>query len=314
MKIRYTGLIVVAVGLIAIGFQYLRGDGGAVFLVGLMLVWAIAALGYDLVFGLSGLLSFGHAAFLGSGAYAVAILTTQWMLPFSFAISISAVLGALLALVFGAAALRASGIYFGLLTLALAQLTNILLTVRLQGLTGGDDGISGVSRPTIYLKFLADDLNYLVYVGCIFLGALALSALLRRSPFGQVLRAASQNEVRAEQLGWNVRRYRLAIFAVSGAYTGIAGGLLAGLMQFAGPQLMQWSNSGDLIIMTLLGGRDSLLGPVIGVVLMTLLREVVGSYTEHWAGILGVVFVLCTLYMPVGVTGLWRHFRGKGAT
>lgn len=308
MRMTLIGLLFFAV--IAIALPLVLGGGGVTYLLGLITIWAIAAIGYDLVFGLSGMMSFGHAAFFGVGAYALAILTMRLGLPFSVSLIAGAMIGALLALIFGKIALRARGVYFALITLALAELINILASVRLRALTGGTDGIAGVPRPAPIAGFdLSSDAGYVAFVGVIFSMALAMAALLRASPFGHVLRASRQNEVRAEQLGWNVANYRLAVFAISGAYAGTAGGLLAGLMSFVGPDTINWTTSGDLVIMTILGGRDSVFGPVLGVAAMELLREVASSYTEHWHGVLGVIFILCTLFMPEGLAGLVRRVQ-----
>lgn len=298
-------LLVGATVVVALLLQLRWGDGGINYLIGLVIVWAIAAIGYDLVFGLSGLLSFGHAAFFGGGAYVFGYLSARHQVPFTVALACGTLVGAALGGVFGKVALRASGLYLGLITLALGQLVNIIATVELQAYTGGVDGLSGVRRPEgpSWLDFSNDR----VYIGLLLLVlcvVLAAVRVLRESPFGQVLRAARQNQVRAEQLGWNVNDHRLAAFVISGAVVGLAGGLMASLMAFVGPERIHWGTSGDLVIMTLLGGRDTLLGPLVGVTFMTLLREVASAHTEYWSGILGIIFILCTLFMPSGLMGL----------
>lgn len=289
-------------------------DDGAVYLLASIMVWAIACIGYDLVFGLTGLLCFGHAAFFGFGGYALAISVVSLGQPFLMGLVISAGAGATMALIFGYIALRTRGVYFALITLALAELVNIIVSVKLRDYTGGADGISGLMRPDGGNVFdFSSNANYASFIGVFFLAALALAALIRSSPFGQVLRAIRQNEVRAQQIGWSVNYYRLAILSISGAYAGVAGALLAGLMSFVGPDTIGWTTSGDLVIMTVLGGRDFLVGPILGVAAFQILHEVITSYTEHWLGALGIIFVACTLFMPNGVAGLILQTRRRSS-
>ncbi|MHB8767382.1 MAG: branched-chain amino acid ABC transporter permease [Deferrisomatales bacterium] len=291
-----------ALGLLPLVF---RGPS-AIYLAMACMISAVFALGFDLTFGLTGLLSFGHAAFFGGGAYVASLLMVKLGLPFFPALLAGALGGAALAAFFGLFALRLSGIYLALTTLCLGQLAFVAASVKLRWLTGGFDGLPGIPRPV--LPGLDGNLNgaYYYVVATVFLAALVLSAVLRASPFGQVLSAIRQNQVRAEQVGFNVTRFKLAIFAVSGAYAGVAGLLLASLMKFVNPELLHWSLSGDVLMMTVLGGSGTLVGPVLGAVAVEGLRELLSAHTKHWHGLLGLVFVLCALYLPRGAIGLWE--------
>ena len=294
------GVIVLLIALVPI---FAPGEGSQN-LVSLILVWSIFALGFDLVFGVAGMLSFGHAAMFGVGAYALTLLTTRAGWDFLPALAAAGVIGAVVALVFSFFALRVSGLFFALLTLALAQLLFILAGSKLRDLTGGVDGLPGVPRPELWGLDFYDNGIYYYFVLAAFVVALVVAAVLRASPFGQALRAVKANDVRAEQIGFNVQRLRQAVFAISGAYAGISGGLLASLMFYVGPQMLHWSTSGDVVIMVLLGGMGTLLGPILGVAVFELLREWLSQVTAHWYGVLGLVFILCTIFMPGGLAGL----------
>lgn len=282
-------------------------------LVSLILIWALFAIGFDLAFGVTGMLSFGHAALFGTGGYALTILTISYQIGFIPAILAAAMVGALLALGMGLFALRVSGLFFALLTLALAQMIYILASNKLRALTGGLDGIPGVPRPDLFGIDFYDNRNYYAFVVVVFLIGLALMALLRASPFGRALRAVQANDTRASQLGYNVHALRQSAFAVSGAYAGVAGALLASLMFYISPQMLHWTTSGDVLIMTVLGGKGTLLGPILGVAVFELLKEELSQITQYWYGILGLVFILATIFLRNGIAGLFEcRDNGQG--
>jgi branched-chain amino acid transport system permease protein len=299
----YAALFSVAVPAMAV-ILGAAGDTGTQYLIALILIWSLFAIGFDLVFGVAGILSFGHAAFFGGGAYAYAILTLDYGVPGLAALGGAVVLGVALATLFGAIALRVSGVFVALTTLALAQLIHHLIEVKLKGITGGTDGLAGVPRPELFGINFYDDMNYLLLVAIIFLLASLVNAVIRHSPFGEVLKAVRQSETRAQQLGYDIRLYKVGVFALSGAYAGLAGGLLGALMMFVGPDMTRWITSGDVLIMTVLGGRGTVAGPVLGVILFETLKESASALSNHWYGILGTVFVLVTLFMPGGVATL----------
>ena len=269
----------------------------------LVLVWAIFAVGFDLVFGALGMVSFGHASFLGLGGYALAILMQRYELPFSVGLAGAAAVGALGAWLMSFFALRVSGIFFALFTLAISQLLYILADSKLRALTGGADGIPGVGRPDAFGIDFFSSLNFYVFVAVIFMLVMIAMALLRASPFGRVISGIQQNEIRCEQLGYDVHQLRQMAFVLSGAVGGVAGALLASLLLYVNPQMLHWTTSGDVIIMTLLGGAGTLWGPVIGVVVFEVLKEWMSSKTPYWYGILGLVFIVATIYLPRGIVG-----------
>ena len=269
----------------------------------LVMIWAIFAVGFDLVFGALGMVSFGHASFLGLGGYALAILTQRYGLPYSAGLAGAVVIGAVSAWLMSFFALRVSGIFFALVTLALSQLLYILADSKLRGLTGGADGIPGVGRPDAFGVDFFSSVPFYVFVAVIFALVMGGVALLRASPFGRVINGIQQNEIRCEQLGYDVHRLRQLAFVVSGAVGGLAGALLASLLLFVNPQMLHWTTSGDVIIMTLLGGAGTLWGPVVGVLVFEVLKEWLSSRTQYWYGILGVVFIVATIYFPRGIVG-----------
>ena len=278
-------------------------------LVSLILIWALFAIGFDLIFGVTGMLSFGHAALFGSGGYALTILTLSYGFGFIPGLFAAAIVGAALAYLMGLFALRVSGLF---LTLALAQMMYILASNKLRAFTGGLDGIPGVPRPVLFGIDFYDNHNYYGFIVVVFLIGLALMALLRASPFGRALRAVQANDVRAAQLGYNVHSLRQSAFVVSGAYAGVAGALLASLIFYISPQMLHWSTSGDILIMTVLGGKGTLLGPILGVALFELLKEELSQITQYWYGILGLVFIFATIFLRNGIAGLFHGNQDEG--
>lgn len=269
----------------------------------LIMIWSVFAVGFNFVFGSLGMVSFGHASFLGIGGYGLAIATMRYGLSFECGLLVGCALAAFCAWIFSFFALRVSGIFFALVTLALSQLLFILADSKLRDLTGGADGIPGVGRPDLLGIDFFSTLHFYWYVAVIFLVVMGAVAVLRMSPFGRVVLSVQQNEIRTETLGYNVHRIKQITFLISGGISGIAGGLLASLLMYVNPQMLHWSTSGDVIIMTLLGGSASLWGPVAGVLIFEGLKEWLSGWTQYWYGILGLVFILATMYFPKGVLG-----------
>ena len=287
-----------------------RNDGVS-YMLSLIMVWAIFALGYDLAFGTAGILSFGHAAYFGLGAYGATWAMLRFNLPFSVGLVCAVLMGALAGTLVAWIGRRVTGLYFSLLTLMLAELVSVVMLTRLRDLSGGVDGIPGVPRPSFgNIDFFANS-AYVWVVFALFLATVLGVHVLRRSPLGQALQGLRQNAVRLEQLGLNVGRLRLVAMGLSGAVSGLAGALLASLMMYSSPQLLHWKMSGDVLIMTLLGGSGSLLGPILGVAFFEVVKEGLAAYTDHWYGLLGVIFILGTMFLPKGLAGLvlrrWRR-------
>ena len=280
-----------------------------------LLIWAMFAIAFDMAFGMAGLLSVGHAVFLGFGGYATGWLTAKAGLPFLPALFLSGLGAAVLAILFGIVALRLSGIFFALTTLALGQLAMIASDTVLAPITGGQDGFSGIPRPALFGIDFLDAGNFLLFVLAVFMATLAASAVLRSSPFGQVLIAVRTNELRAGQLGFNVSYFKIGVLMASGFFAAVAGGLLASLLFFQNTSILHWSVSGDVVIMALMGGSGTLLGPVLGAVAFETVKELLSHFTGRWHGIMGLLFILFVILLPDGLAGLflrlWRRFAGR---
>ena len=280
-----------------------------------MLVFALAALSLNLILGYGGLVCFGHAAFVGIGAYVVGILAHHAAEQTLFlglvpgtasgwvAWPLAMAAAGLAAVLIGVVALRTRGIHFIMITLAFAQMIYFFF-VTLKGY-GGDDGLTLPQRSAIGFGLNLRDKTTFYYLA---LGLLALVGLglarLTRSRFGMVLRGAKDNERRMIHLGFPIYRYRLAAFALAGALAGLAGALLVNQTNFVSPGMLHWTRSGELIVMVILGGMGSLAGPVLGAISFLLLEEVLSGYTEHWQVILGPLLVVLVYFARSGLIGL----------
>ena len=282
---------------------------GDTFYVGLatrVLVFALAASSLNLILGFGGMVSFGHAAFLGIGAYSVAILMQNGIASAWIAWPLAILLTALVSLLIGWISLRTQGVYFIMITLAFAQMLYYLI-ISLKAY-GGDDGLSLAARSSVGGGI---DLSNDVHLYYLSLGALAMAMVfmvrLLNARFGHALQAIRENEVRMTALGFAVFRYKLAAFTLAGAVAGLAGVLFANLNGFVSPAMMQWSQSGMLMMMVILGGVGHLYGGVIGAIAFLLLEEFLSHYTMHWQLGLGAVLLGVVLFAPNGITSLLKH-------
>jgi branched-chain amino acid transport system permease protein len=274
-----------------------------------VLIWAIFALAFDVAFGMAGMMSFGHAAFFGVGAYTVAIVGQHTGWPFSVLLLCAVAVGLVHGMLVGLVGMRSAGVYFGLFTLGMAELVNVLFSTRLRTLTGGADGLSGLKQPQLAWTGLSADMAFYAMTALIFIVVLAAVARLRKSAFGRVLNAGRLNEVRAGQLGFDVRRMRVIAFALSAAGSAMAGALLGSKMLYASPQLLHWGLSGDILMVAVIGGSGTLLGPLAGALVVETLRHLLSEHTIHWNGLLGAIFILVTLFMPKGLVGQFLSHR-----
>lgn len=267
-----------------------------------VLCLALFASAFNLLLGYAGLLSFGHAAFLGAAAYAAGYVTREWGLPTEAGLLAGVVVGAVLGLVFGALAIRRSGIYFAMITLGFAQLV-YFLAIQIPW-TGGEDGFQGIPRGKL-LGVLDLDRPLVMYyfVYAIFLAAFWLIQRTIASPFGHVLRAIRENEPRALSLGYEVSRYKLTAFVLSAALSGLAGALRAFVNQFAALPDLYWHTSGNVVLMTLLGGMGTVTGPSVGALLVGVLENYLAGLGSWVTVITGTVFVLCVLSFRRGIVG-----------
>jgi branched-chain amino acid transport system permease protein len=292
-------------------FPFIASATGTDFYLSLasrILIFALAASSLNLILGFGGMVSFGHAAFVGLGAYTVAICMQAGIVSAWIAWPLAMVVGAGFALVIGAISLRTQGVYFIMITLAFAQMLFYLVTSFKA--YGGDDGIPLPGRSTVGLGLdLANDrVFYYVVLGILALTLVAVARLLN-ARFGHVLQAIRENEVRMAAIGFPVFRFKLVAFTLAGALAGLAGALLANLGGFVSPALMQWSQSGMLMIMVILGGVGYLYGGLLGAAFFLLLEELLTHFTIHWQLGLGAVLLLVVLVAPNGLASLARVGR-----
>jgi branched-chain amino acid transport system permease protein len=267
-----------------------------------VLCLALFASAFNLLLGYAGLLSFGHAAFLGSAAYVAGHAAKVWGLPPELAVLSGTSVATALGAVFGSLAIRRSGIYFAMITLGFAQMVYFLV-VQLPW-TGGEDGLQGIPRGKA-LGLLPLDGPYTMYyfVLAAFLGGFWLVHRTIHSPFGAVLRAIRENEPRALSLGYDVARYKLVAFVLSAALAGLAGSLKAIVLQFASLSDVHWHRSGEVVLMTLLGGMGTVVGPSVGALLVLALENYLAEAGSWVTVITGAVFVACVLAFRRGIVG-----------
>jgi branched-chain amino acid transport system permease protein len=279
-------------------------------LLGYGLIYAIAVLGFNLLLGYTGLLSFGHSAYFGVGAYAVAFMVkylhTQSMELFLLGAIVASVLVTTL---FGYVCVRYTRIFFSILTLALSQVL-WSLAFKFFWVTGGTDGLR-VPTPKLLgvvtgehedkIEFLSH--GYYHYVLVVFIACVALMWLIVHSPFGKALQAIRDNETRARFVGIQIRRYRLVAFLVSGVFTGIAGALWVPLNGLTTPDILYWPFSGEIVFMAVLGGFRNFTGPIVGAVVFNYLKTYAVGFTVYWQALLGLVLVVLVVVLPTGIVG-----------
>ena len=277
------------------------------------LCFALFACAFNLLIGFVGLLSFGHAAFFGSAAYITAHVVKVWGLPPTLGILCGAGIAALLGAVFGFLAIRRQGIYFAMITLALSQMV-FFLALQLP-FTGGEDGIQAVPRGYLFGIFdLSNNLIMYYFVLAIFLAGFLLIHRIIHSPFGQVLKAIRENEARAVSLGYKVDQYKLAAFIMSATLAGVAGATKALVFQLASLTDVQWQMSGEVVLMTLLGGMGTIFGPVVGAFLVVTLQNYLAATQLPVTVVTGAIFVICVLLFRRGIVGeigyrlKWKNF------
>src|SRR5579862_7782541 len=291
-------------------YAALTGDTFAMTLFTRVLILAMAAVSLNLIMGYGGMVSFGHAAYLGLGGYAVGILAkegigsgfVQW--PVAIAVS------ALFALVVGALSLRTRGVYFIMITLAFAQMV-YYVAIGLDRY-GGDDGLTIYKRSQFFDPINLSNKTFFYYLCfALLLAAVYLVWRLVNSRFGLVIQGARSNDRRMRAIGFPTTRYRLVCFVIAGTICGLAGALLANHTEFVSPAMMYWTRSGDLIIMVVLGGMASPFGPLIGAVALLVLEEALSGITEYWQIILGPLLLLVVLFAHGGIDGLLKLARGR---
>jgi len=274
------------------------------------LLFGTIAMSLDLLMGYTGLVSFGHAAFFGLGAYASAVLLERGIVSLWACLLFAILVVGLYALVVSFFATARRGIYFALLTLIFAEV--VYTFFRYTQTFGGSDGIQGVAAPRLIGDFAIDTPLRNYYLVLVYLGLAYLACrVLVTSHFGRVLVAIRENEDRARFLGYDVQRYKMAICMISALLTGLGGALYPGRSAFATPDLMLWTVSGEFIIMVMIGGLGTLAGPVVGGAFFVLLQEKVSSYVDWYFIVIGLVLIFIVLFMPRGLLGLRELLGGR---
>jgi branched-chain amino acid transport system permease protein len=268
-----------------------------------MMVWVLFAVSFNLVLGYGGMMSFGHAAFFGTGAYTCALLLVKTSCPLLLAFAAAPLAAAAVGGIIGYFSVRIRGIfYFAVITLSFAQLVYILV-FKWRSLTFGDDGIQGIPVSAL-LSTDETYINYYFFALIIVLVCIFLIWKIVRSPFGMMLASLRENPERAAFVGVQVENFRLLAFVISAFFSGVAGVLYAFLETSIAPDILFWSISGEVILMGLLGGMTLFWGPAIGAVIMVFLNSFITSYTEYWGFFLGITLILIVLFFPKGVGGV----------
>jgi branched-chain amino acid transport system permease protein len=308
MQTRLAGLLVLAALLI---LPFLLSNYPRA-LVSEIFIFAIFAMSLDLLLGFTGLMSLGHAAFFGLGAYAVAVLGAQFGLNAWLGLIAGVFIAGGGAALIGFFCVRTGGIPFLMLTLAFSQLV-FSVALKWRDATGGSDGMAIAEKPSFFGFDLSNSLTmYFMALSFVVLVYGGLRRLLN-APLGHAFVGIRENEQRMLAIGHPTRAYKLLSFTIAGGVAGLAGGLYAIFNGFISTDAMYWTASGDILIMTMLGGAGTLIGPAIGTAIFLLMKNVVSSYSEHWLSIIGVTFICCVMFFPGGVWGALRNLRFRKA-
>lgn len=301
-------LICVALIALLYVFPFLVGES-YLFISIDFLIMALFAMSYNLLLGKAGMLSFGHAAYYGMGAYTVAILFAKLQVPIYIGLMAAPLIAGAVALVVGWFSVRVTGMYFAMLTLAFGQLLHTVV-MGWYSFTGGDDGL-----PVMPPDWLLPARNYYLFVLSVTIVCIAALWVISLSPFGAALRAIRENRQRAVFIGLGVRNYELAAFVIAGAFAGVAGALRAPLQQMAFPSLMHWTQSAEPVLMALAGGIYSFFGPVVGAAIFVFANFAITTFSDYPLMLFGVLVLLVVLYLPGGVAGAvaqqWEKFKAR---
>jgi len=302
--------IVVWVALVAMPY-WLPAIGGYTELGTRVVILGLAAMSLNFLLGYTGVLSFGHAAYFGLGAYGAGLMLRYLYPSTGLAIIFGVLIGAFAAAIIGPMIIRLRGVYFAMVTIAFGQVF-YFIAFRWHSVTGGDDGLTGWGRLPIDLGFTTLDIQgnsrlFYFFVLAIFAIAVAVMAWVLRSPFGHTLIAIRENERRARFLGIPIDRHIWMSWTISCAFVSLAGALYALLNNFVDPRALYWTQSGDFVIMAVLGGMRSFWGPLIGAAIFVVLQDYLSSQTENWMSFVGVFFVLIVLFFPRGVLGALKR-------
>ncbi len=289
--------------------------GGYTALAGRVLVLGLAAMSFNILLGFTGVMSFGHAAYFGLGAYGAGLTLKYLTASTPLAMLAGVLLGGLAGTLFGLLIVRRRGVYFAMVTVAFGQIA-FYLAYSWNSLTGGYDGLRGFSRAPLHLGFATidianSDLAFYYFLLAVFAVATALQGLLLASPFGRTLLAIRENERRARFLGIPIERHIWMSFSISCAFTALAGALYALLNNFADPMGLHYTLSGEIVIMAVMGGMRAFWGPLVGAAVFVVLQDYISSMTVNWMSFVGLIFVLVVLFFPRGILGVFQGGGGR---
>jgi branched-chain amino acid transport system permease protein len=310
LNVRNAVVLLVLAGLLLLPlYTSMSGNVFALTLFTRIVIFALAASSLNLIMGYGGMMSFGHAAYLGIGGYAVGILAAEGIGSGFVQWPVALLSSALFALVVGALCLRTRGVYFIMITLAFAQMAYYVASALSR--YGGDDGLTIYKRSDFGgLINLSNRVQfYYLCLGCLY-GGIYLIWRIVNSRFGLVVQGLRSNEARMQAIGFPATRYRLVCFVIAGTLCGLAGALLANNTDFISPAVMYWTRSGDLMVMVILGGMGTLFGPVVGAIVYLVLEEFLSQVTEYWALIMGPLLLLIVLFGRGGIVGVLGRFSG----
>ena len=280
-----------------------------------MVIFAIFAMGFNILLGYTGILSFGHAAFFGLAGYSMGLILIHLKIPILLGMLFGIALSTVTAILIGLLIIRKTGIYFAMLTIAFGQMF-FFIASRWKNFTGGEDGLTGIPRDVIGIPGLLslpifEPLHFYYFVAVVFILAAIVKYKLIHSHFGQVLKTIRENETRAQMVGYNVRRYKLSSFIISSIYAAVAGTLYGLFLNYMFPQTLDWIRSGDVVIMTLVGGMGTFFGPIIGAGVIVALRVLISIYAKigglvFWQLFMGMIFLVFVLFFPKGIWGFFQ--------
>jgi branched-chain amino acid transport system permease protein len=280
-----------------------------------MVIFAIFAMGFNILLGYTGILSFGHAAFFGLAGYSMGLILIHLKIPILLGMLFGIALSTVTAILIGLLIIRKTGIYFAMLTIAFGQMF-FFIASRWKDFTGGEDGLTGIPRdvigiPGLFSLPIFEPLHFYYFIAVIFILAAVVKHRLIHSHFGQVLKTIRENETRAQMVGYNVRRYKLSSFIISAIYAAVAGTLYGLFLNYMFPQTLDWIRSGDVVIMTLVGGMGTIFGPIIGAGVIVALRVLISIYAKiggmvYWQFFMGIIFLIFVLFFPRGIWGFFQ--------
>ncbi len=280
-----------------------------------MVIFSIFAMGFNILLGYTGILSFGHAAFFGLAGYSMGLILIHLKIPILLGMLFGIALSTVTAILIGLLIIRKTGIYFAMLTIAFGQMF-FFIASRWKNFTGGEDGLTGIPRdvvgiPGLFSIPIFEPLHFYYFIAVVFIIAAIVKYKLIHSHFGQVLKTIRENETRAQMVGYNVRRYKLSSFVISAIYASVAGTLYGLFLNYMFPQTLDWIRSGDVVIMTLVGGMGTFFGPIIGAGVIVALRVLISIYAKiegmvFWQFFMGIIFLIFVLFFPRGIWGFFQ--------